>query len=62
MNALLTQWDSLGLLLYWTRRVTNEALLQDEIYLLMQMIRGRDSLNLYLRYRGRHIEQAAQIL
>src|SRR6266851_410780 len=40
----------------------NGVLLKSEGYFLMQMVRGRASLNLYLRYCGRHIEQAAQIL
>ena len=40
----------------------NGELLKSEGYFLMQTIRGRASLDLYLRYRGRHIEQTAQIL
>lgn len=40
----------------------NGVLPKSEGYFLMQTIRGRASLNLYLCYRGRHIEQTAQIL
>lgn len=54
--------DMMALLVCGDDASANGVLLEGEGYFLIETIRGRASLYFYLGYRGRYIEQAAQIL